>query len=734
MRTSLAAVGQADQTWHVGRDDPFATAARLPEGTDPEQVSRFGDQRWNYTVLSRRRSEASKTVNWAAFPETWRESFRRAGWALVNLPTPAVLLDRAATARVEWPAPGTMAQVFLGWRRFAGWLADHALTRLDEVDEDLLADYAVHVGRRGCSSAVAQDDLNAVTLLWGFAPLLPAADRIPMPPWENEGVKHYLATDTTPNENTTAAIHPAVMSPLLIWSLRFLDLADDIIAAWREHQRLLTRVREHPNPDATAALPAFLDTWIAEHGELPGGTARGRRGIAAQYLAATFETSERHATYVAAKYRQDMVPVGLEAPLASPLNGVIHGRQWKSHINFHEAPILMTRLATAAMIVILYLSGVRPGEALELQVGCCPDPIDDGTGSIRYQLHGRFFKGARHPDGTPARGGVTREVPWTVVPPVADAVRVLERIVEGPLLFPTNPSWTTRAPGRRQRTGDALTTLGANARIASFIAWVNDYVDNNGPGDERIPNDPDGGIVVKRALRRLPGGRIALALQYGHLRTSVVGEGYSGRARQGLRRVLDIETARAMADYLDTVAEDLHNGQGVSGLAAERMIQAARTARSRFEGKFLTPRQAEALLEEPGLHVYDNPNAFLTCNHDPAKALCHPERTRRNNRALPPAIDRCDPACANIARTDTHIDQLRREISELAEQVSGPLTPIPLKERLKQRIAALQRVLDRHERTKTTAATTTIEEPPPPSRSHHHHRGATTTIEEPAEP
>lgn len=136
-----------------------------------------------------------------------------------------------------------------------------------------------HVGRRGCSVAIAQDDLNAVTLVWGFAPHLLATDRIPLPPWENEGVKHYLATDTTPNENTTAAIHPAVMSPLLIWSLRFLDFADDIIAAWHEHQRILTRVRQHPNPDATAALHAFLDTWIDEHGELPGGISRGRREI-----------------------------------------------------------------------------------------------------------------------------------------------------------------------------------------------------------------------------------------------------------------------------------------------------------------------------------------------------------------------------------------------------------------------------------------------------------------------
>jgi hypothetical protein len=357
---SPAAIGQVDGTWTILPDDPFATTDRLPDGVSPDRVSRFGDQRWNYTVLSRRRSEVGKTVNWAAFPEILRESFRRAGWALVNLPTPTALLDRAATARVEWPAPGTMDQVFRGWRRFAVWLVAHRFTGLREVDDDLLADYAVHVGRRGCSTAIAQDDLNAVTLLWGFAPHLLAGDRIPMPPWEKDGVKHYLGTDATSNENTTPAIHPAVMSPLLIWSLRFLDFADDIIAAWREHQRLLTLVRDQPNPDATAALRAFLNEWVTEHGELPGGVARGRRGLAAQYLAGMFETSERHVKYEAAKYRERNVPVGMDAPLASPVNGMIHGRKWKPHIHFHEAPRLLTRLATAAMVVTLYLKRCPP--------------------------------------------------------------------------------------------------------------------------------------------------------------------------------------------------------------------------------------------------------------------------------------------------------------------------------------------------------------------------------------
>ncbi|MFD6394184.1 integrase [Nocardia sp. NPDC060259] len=709
MTTILASSGPADETWPIRPEDPFATTDRLPEGTDPDRLSRFGDQRWNYTVLGRRRSETSQTVNWNSFPETLREPFRRAGWTLVNRPTPAALLNRAATARVEWPAPGTMAQVFLGWRRFAIWLTDQQVTSLHRVDRDVLADYVAHVARRGCSNAVAQDDLNAVTLLWGFAPHLPASDRIPMPPWENEGVKHYLPTDTTPNENTTPAIHPAVMSPLLIWSLRVLDLADDIITAWRERQRILARVRERANPDATVALRDFLDAWVCEHGELPGGIARGRRGIPAGYLAGLFDTSEAHVKYEATRHRENNVPVGLHAPLPSPVHGTIHGRQWKPHIHFHEPPLLMTRLATAAMIVIFYLSGVRPGEALELEVGCCPDPIDDGTGSVRYQLHGLFFKGARHPDGTPSRGGIPREVPWTVVPPVAAAVRVLEQIVDGPMLFPTNPPWLAKNCDRR-RPGDVMSTMAANARIRSFIDWVNDYAAGNDLDNERIPDDPDGSVVVMRFRRtvawhigRLPGGRIALALQYGHLRTSIVGEGYSGRARQGLRRILDVETARAMADYLDTVADELHHGQGVSGPAAGRMIQAARDARSRFEGKFLTPRQAEALLDEPEFHVYDNPDTFLTCNHDPAKALCHPQRIRWNTRALPPAIERCDPACANIARTDTHIERLRHEITELAEQISSGLTPVPLTERLKQRIAALQRIADRHEATKTTS-------------------------------
>ena len=161
-----------------------------------------------------------------------------------------------------------------------------------------------------------------------------------------------------------------------------------------------------------------------------------------------------------------------------------------------------------------------------------------------------------------------------------------------------------------------------------------------------------------------------------------------------------------MADYLDDLAERVNQGEGVSGPAAQRMIAAAQASAARFQGMFLTPKMADAWLDDPRLTVYDNPDAFLTCNHDPAKALCRPGRA---DRRLPPATERCDPACANIARTDTHISRLREEITQLEAEITSPLTPTPLRERLKQRITFLRATAERHYRTRLTGPLDTQE-------------------------
>ena len=70
--------------------------------------------------------------------------------------------------------------------------------------------------------------LRCVTRLWAYAPNLPASDALPMPVWEDEPMSDFMSVTTRSGENTTPIIHPNTMAPLLLWSRRFLTLADDI--------------------------------------------------------------------------------------------------------------------------------------------------------------------------------------------------------------------------------------------------------------------------------------------------------------------------------------------------------------------------------------------------------------------------------------------------------------------------------------------------------------------------
>lgn len=703
MTTAHASTTDAPRPRWARDTDPYLEPHRLPAAFDGETVSRFGDLRWDLSPLNTNDHQVHHCLNWQLFPLPLRESFRRAGWALVNLPTPDTLLGSRTARRRKWPHPASMRSVVGQWRQLAQWLLARNITELGALTVDDLADYAVEVGRLKISTTTAVNRLAAVTLLWAFAPHLPPGDRIPKPPWQAESMRDYLPRTNTTNENGTHPIHPAAMSPLLIWAMRFVDdFADDILTAWLEHQTLIQRVKSHADPTATAKLREVVEQYAAENRPLPGRVHDGHPVLAVSYLAGRSNASKEQASYAVRTYGSHL-PVTDQSPLRCPIRGRLDGRVWMEHINFHDAPRLMHRLSTACLVVILYLTGMRPGEALELRVGCCPEPGTDGTGPSGYQLHGNYFKGARDSDGKHVVGGLPRDMPWTVIPPVVRAVRVLERMAEGPLLFPATTAWAAPTSGSRKRRGQALTCQGANSRIAAFTAWLNDYAARTRPG-ETIPDDPHGPVCVNRFRRtlawhiaRLPGGRVALALQYGHLRASTVTDGYAGRARDGLRRILDIETARAMADYLDTVADRIQRGEHVSGPAARRLITAATEAQLRFEGMFLTPKQAKALLATPKFHIYDNPEAFLTCNYDPAKALCHPDRTLPG-QSTSPAIDRCNPACANIARTDTHIAALRGEITHLREESLEPATPMPLQERLSQRATHLNKLLEQHER------------------------------------
>ncbi|WP_246111715.1 hypothetical protein [Streptomyces hawaiiensis] len=304
------------------------------------------------------------------------------------------------------------------------------------------------------------------------------------------------------------------------------------------------------------------------------------------------------------------------------------------------------------------------------------------------------YKTARDDDGNHRSEGQVRDAPWVAIAPVVNAIRVLERMVPpGQLLFDHHAH---DLRGTRAGTG-SLTVHTLGTRVEDFITWANHEAAARGLVHEVIPPDPHGRIGTERFRRSLawhiarrPGGLVALAIQYGHLRTSVAA-GYAARSRDGIHDLLDVETARATIDTVADLNAALEDGLGISGPAARRAIKAAATA-PQYTGTVITARQARQILANPHLAVYDNPHTLLMCVYKRDKALCH--RGLKDT----PSLDRCVPVCENIARTDQHSTGLRLRATALDQQ--GGQAPGPLGERLRNNAARLRDLAVAHHRTR----------------------------------
>jgi hypothetical protein len=61
----------------------------------------------------------------------------------------------------------------------------------------------------------------------------------------------------------------------------------------------------------------------------------------------------------------------------------------------------------------------------------------------------------------------------------------------------------------------------------------------------------------------------------------------------------------------------------------------------------ITLASARKLLKNEDAMIYDNPHALVPCHYKRSQALCHRDMVKDR-----PSLDRCDPGCGNIARTD----------------------------------------------------------------------------------
>jgi hypothetical protein len=141
----------------------------------------------------------------------------------------------------------------------------------------------------------------------------------------------------------------------------------------------------------------------------------------------------------------------------------------------------------------------------------------------------------------------------------------------------------------------------------------------------------------------------------------------------------------------------MQSGERVTGPAANRYTEGIQLYHNKFGGRYLTNRQAAALRSNPKLRIYDSEDQFVTCCYDQTKALCHPDRHAAGGVEQTPDVTNCRPNCGNIARTDTNIARAETAVLLHRSEVDDPATPLPMRARLKQRVTALQSIIDQHQ-------------------------------------
>ena len=663
----------------------------LPErisSANPHPVSRYQDLNWSLAPLIDNPGVHLWKIHWKDCPAQLRGPLRQAAWAMINGELrPTYLQTRGAGARGRSSAT-TISDTCREWMRFARWLHERGITDIAACAGVEWRDYAA--GRvNGVSRDHAVKILGQLTDLWAFDQLTACPSGITRPPWESEGADGYLpaAGGTAGGENTTEPIDPQVIGPLLVWAIRVVeDFSDDILAAWAENRRLTALAGNTVGSAAgKATLEAYLLPLVRSGASLPAVRHKGTFMLARTFIAATTGASPaqldrfqvRHGSLTALAARRPG-----PCPLEVPVTGQVNGRPWRQHLDFGEAPELMRHLGTAAAVICLYLTGMRAQEVQGLRSGCCPDP-GPGPGGIpgRHLIRSRHYKNVTDADGNHVSAGEDREVPWVAIAPVVRAIRVLERIVPpGELLL--SVTHHTFGIQHRRRVG-ALKAGSLNGRIEDFIAWANREAASCGAPDQVIPEDPCGAIGTARFRRTLAwhvarrsGGLIALAIQYGHMRTILdarTSSGYASRSRDGIHSVLDVETALAAADTAARLEDRLAAGERISGTAARRALAAVAEV-PRFEGRLVTKnftRQATAYLARDGLVLFDNPDGCLICVFKRDTALCEP-----GPGATAPAQHDCRPGCGNAVRTDQHARDLRERAArtdQLADCAPGPV-------------------------------------------------------------
>lgn len=671
-------------------DAPFWRHAAA-SGVGPVSVGRYGDASWDLreTVVDGVYLAAC-TIDWNRFPAHALPVAKMLAARMISDGVPPEFVSRHGMATVTHLRPNSNYNTVYSWRTLFLWLQHRGITDLTAVDEETWQAYAdemVIIPRIG--RGAAKSLLLGASRLWALAN--DAGMSFLRPPWYGtEDLADYLPKALRDHENLTPVIPSAVISPLLRTAMRFIDdLSGDIERAKAEWDRLrrvsartgfASEARSSSPPQAgrdwlAARMRDGLVIPCGPNGEIATAFIAGTIGVRANVM--QFLATDAVREYA----RNNPGPCVIDTEVTGRIDGV----PWTPHIDYYEVDELWELLGAAALIVVGYLTGMRLSEVMSLDVGCCEPAVDADYWVIRGRASKKTSSVLLSVDG---------ESEWIAIEPVARTIALLERMVGSGMLF--NTSKLAATPKRSKGVDAPLRSSSVSLRIAKFAT----YVSNSDPaagemtlGDGREITFGMFRRTLAYYIARQPGGLIALAVQYNHMRWAT-SEGYSSRRRDGFADLLDMETARASADALTAVAETIDAGGVVSGPAARRIIKAASAFGETFSGHVMTTGEAKRFMAQAEHQVYPNPDLFLLCHFDRSKAACLAPAARLT--ADSPKLHNCQSKCGNIARTGSQVLDLSEKARSL-ERVAADAATVPfLAARIAARAVELRGIERRH--------------------------------------
>lgn len=665
----------------------IANAKRiLREGTP---IPAFSEDAWNLAAMAPPRKRNILTCNFASVPLQFRVAVKKAVWILINEGKPDHAVQRGRTNAKKWVAPHSILSHVCVMRAFLNFVAEEtpevrSLSGVVSVTMDAYVDRVA--GQVDPQTAIAH--YGSIRLLHDLTSNLSASERLTAPSWADDKV---FVSRSGPSDNATPPMPDTVLTPMLLWSLAFVEqFAEDILSA-RDAINAYAPAKVQDTPMNRQQAEDLVAAWTKDHDHLPR-TDAGSGGIAVGYMTFILNWAIRfqRSGLPVLLARHPEIPVSelSSCPVPAPVDGMIHGRCWQPDgLDYYRLTAHQIDLQSACMFLVGLNSSMRSDELLNLRLETLQD---DGTrkpvterveapdGLVRHLLHGRTFKGQEGVDGIQRADGVVRT--WAITEMGATAVRILERLngTHGRLF--TAVRTTIEDVAARP-----LTTTTAANNLRQFVKRMRSLAIELALPDEYFFPDDAEDFMTLGVLRRTSevltqqeiGGVLAGAHQAGHrLRDPYdtrVTEGYGGLATQSkLGRRTSDRTGQALAHLVVESREGV-----IGGPAADRALGIADLAAAELElidpANLMTPvlsNEWKRITKSVGQAVYEVPVAGGT--H--AYCIFHLPWSACTKEGEEPDVAGCKIVCPNKALTMDSVRGMQQRQQELEASRHGATT------------------------------------------------------------